>query len=538
MSTKAAYVNARIHTGDPVVPFATVLRVDGGAVASVGFDRPDPGEGWTIIDLEGRSVMPGFVDGHVHPLLGGGRERGCDVSGLPTVEDYWSRIREFTRMHPGDGLLVVTGYSAILVANTHVTRVDLDAVTGDRPVLMINSDQHGALANTAALRRAGILNAAATAQDPHIEKSPDGTPTGLINEEAIQLVRQLAGPPNEDDAAQDVLAAQAVLHRFGVVGWQDALLGSEFGTVDVGRVYLQLAADDRLTGRVSGAIYWDRTRGLEQLDSIIERREIYSRGRFRAPTVKMLLDGVHEAGTAAMFENYFDADGAPLGHNGGTMIEPEDLNRAVVALDAHGFDVHFHALGDRAVREALDAVQSARVVNGHRGTRHQIAHLTFVATEDLPRFRALDVTANLQLVWTANDFLDFAQYEKYVGSEAMSRMSQLATWNDYGIHWSAGSDWPVSSPNPFDAIQAGVHRSLRGEAPESLRSQRLPLSTALAAYTSGSSYSSRLDRNGVLRAGMNADFVVLGDDPFSLENVSDCVVQQTIVGGETVYSAT
>src|SRR5690606_30915066 len=122
---------------------------------------------------------------------------------------------------------------------------------------------------------------------------------------------------------------------------------------------------------------------------------------------------------------------------------------ALVALDAHGIDVHFHALGDRAVREALDAVEAARQANGHRGTRHQVAHLTFVATDDLPRFRALDVTANLQLVWTANDFLDFAQYETYVGAEAMSRMSQLATWNGYGIHWSAGSDWPVSSPNPF-----------------------------------------------------------------------------------------
>lgn len=537
MSTRTVYVNARIHTGDPLVPFGTVLTVENGLVSTVGFDRPDSADGWTIVDLGGRFVMPGFVDGHVHPLLGGGRERGCDVSGLPSIEDYWSTIREFDRAHPGDGLLTVTGYSAILVANTHVTRRDLDAVIPHRPVLMINSDQHGALANTAALTQAGILDAAATAHDPHIEKFPDGTPSGLINEEAIQLVRQLAAPPSESDAAQDVLAAQQVLHRFGVVGWQDALLGSEFGTVDVGRVYLQLAQDDTLTGRVAGAIYWDRTRGLEQLDSILERRESYSRGRFSAPTVKMLLDGVHEAGTAAMLENYCDADGNPLGHNGGTMIEPADLNRALVALDAHGVDVHFHALGDRAVREALDAVQAAREANGHRGTRHQIAHLTFVATDDLPRFRQLDVTANLQLVWTADDFLDFAQYEKYVGAEAMSRMSQLATWNDYGIHWSAGSDWPVSSPNPFDALQAAVNRSLRGVAPESMRSQRLPLSTALAAYTSGSAFTSRLDRNGVLRAGMNADFVVLSDDPYSVDNVSDCRVLETVIGGESVYSA-
>ena len=534
--TRVAYVNARVRTGDPLVPFGTVLAVENGMVSSVGFEQPDADD-WTIVDLGGRTVLPGFIDGHVHPLLGGGHERGCDLGGIDTIEGYWSAIRAYQQATPGDGLLTITGYSAILVATTHVNRLDLDAVVGDRAVLMVNSDQHGALASTAALQQAGIMDAPATAQGKHIERLPDGTPSGLINEESIQLVRRLAGPPSETDAAQDVLAGQRALHRLGVVGWQDALLGTEFGTVDVGRVYLALAEQETLTARVTGAIYWDRTRGLEQLDSIIERRAQYSAGRFRAPAVKMLLDGVHEAGTAAMLENYFDAAGHPLGNSGGTMIEPADLARVLIALDANDFDVHFHALGDRAVREALDAVEAARRANGYRGTRHQIAHLTFVATDDLPRFRGLDVTANLQLVWTASDFLDFPQYETYVGEEAMSRMSQLATWDGYGIRWSAGSDWPVSSPNPFDALQAAVHRSLHGEPLDSIRAQHLPLSTALAAYTSGSAFSSRLDSNGVLRRGMNADFIVLGDDPFAHENLTDCVVEQTVIAGETVYSA-
>lgn len=531
------YIDGRIRTGDPLLPFAASMLVSRGRVAWLGFGSElDVPRGTRVIDLAGRTILPGFIDAHVHPQMGGLQLLAAGLTGLDGIEAYWAELRRLDALTPAGEWIVAMGYSATVVAREGTTRRQLDAVVGDRPVLMVNSDLHGGLANTAALAAAGLLDSSEFSPD-YLERDADGIPNGLVNEEAMTRVLSLSPPPSAAVARHALLAAQTHLHSLGVVGWQDALLGDKHGGVDPTENYLALDESALITARVSGAIGWDRARGVEQIPEILERSRAFVGDRLSAPAVKVLLDGVHEAGTAAMLEPYNDALGHPLGDSGPTMIEPRLLKEAVSALDAHGLDVHFHALGDRAVRDALDAVEEARRVNGHRGTRHQIAHVTFIDPADVARFRSLDVTANAQLIWTADDFLDFDLYETFVGPERRARQSALAEWDAAGFRWSAGSDWPVSSAAPLDAVTAGSRRRLNGDGPHGPLWQTLPATRILEAYTSGSAFSSRLDENGSLRVGANADFIVLDTDPAGQRPANESTVLQTVIAGKTVYAA-
>ncbi|MGO2746734.1 amidohydrolase [Microbacterium sp.] len=481
------------------------------------------------IDLDGRILTPGFIDAHVHPLAAELALGGASVTPDSSVDECWHQVRTAATSASTDSWVVVAGYSAIRFAAERITRRELDAVEAEHPVVLINSDRHGALANTAALRASGLLDATSG----FLERFNDGSPTGIVNESALTTLLGAVTPPDAATQRRALLDAQRRLHALGVIGWQDAFVGEIQGSPDPSVPYRSIAADGLLTARVSAALGWDRNRGLEQIDELVSRRAELPRGRFSAPAVKIFVDGVHESGTAAMRADYFDASGAPLGHNGQLAIEPDLLRAAVGRLDALDFDVHMHAIGDRAVHEGLDAVAAARQANGQRGTRHQIAHVTFLEAGDAERFRTLDVTMNLQPVWTADDFLDFDQYARYVGPEPMERMSRLADWSGGGIRIAMGSDWPVSTPDPLRGIRAAVRRSLSGDSTVRFEHQALSREAAWRAYTAGSAWSSRLDGSGTLEPGSLADFVVWDGDPF--DDQQDASVAQTWVGGEAVH---
>lgn len=522
---------ARIRTGDSA-DLTTLLIRDGTIVAIGGDDLTEQTAGspsLSRVDLDGRIVTPGFIDAHVHPLAAELASGGPSVTPDSPVEECWRVVRTAAAEAPSGAWVVVAGYSAIRFSAEAITRRDLDAIEADHPVVLINSDRHGALANTTALRASGLLDA----DSDFLERFDDGTPTGVVNEIALNTLLSAVTPPDDAMQRHALLAAQRRLHALGIVGWQDAFVGEIQGSPDVSGPYRSLAADGLLTARVSGALGWDRDRGLDQIDDLLARRVDSPLGRFSVPAVKIFVDGVHESGTAAMRADYFDASGTPLGHNGAMAIEPGLLRAAICALDALDFDVHLHAIGDRAVHEGLDAFAAAREANGHRGTRHQIAHVTFLEEGDAERFCSLDVTLNLQPVWTADDFLDFAQYSRYVGAEPMSRMSRLADWHRAGARFAMGSDWPVSTPDPLLGIRAAVRRSLTGDSAKRFDLQVLDRSVAWRAYTAGSAWSARLDGSGSLTNGNFADFVVWDGDP--CDDDSQASVAQTWVGGEVVH---
>jgi predicted amidohydrolase YtcJ len=423
-------------------------------------------------------------------------------------------------------------------------RRDLDAVVPDRPIFLPNRDHHAVWVNGAALRLAGIDAGSPDPAHGRIERDPDGTPTGVLQEAAAGLAGALVPPPTAAELRAGLLEGQRVLHACGVTAWQDAIIGRYDSVPDTFDAYRDLAASGELTGRVVGALWWDRARGLEQLPELVQRRRLAGAGPFRATTVKMMLDGVCETRTASMRRPYLGPDGRPDGGHGTDFIDPAALPAYVTALDAAGFQVHFHAIGDRAVGNALDAVAAARRANGRSDARHHIAHVQVVDPADVARFRRLGVTANVQALWACNEPQMTELTVPLLGPERSAWQYPLGSFARSGVPLAYGSDWPVSSPDPLLAIHVAVNRTeppgaggLPAATEPFLPEQRVDLAAALAGYTIGSAYVNHLDHEtGSIEVGKLADLALLDRDPFEgpAEEIGLARVEATFVAGSRV----
>ena len=496
------------------------------------------GPGVEVVDLAGGLVLPGFQDAHVHPVQGGVERMRCDLTGLATPEEYLTAVRSYAEAHPDRPWVLGGGWAMPSFGPSGPRSSDLDTVVGDRPVFLPNRDHHGAWVSSAALRLAGIDASTPDPVDGRIERGPDGRPSGTLHEGAMALVQRHIPPTSDAEYDAGLLVAQDYLHSLGVTAWQDAILGVYAGNGDPASAYLRAVRGDRLTARVRGALWWERDAGLEQVERLLERRTTYTVGRFVAGSVKVMQDGVVENYTAGLSTPYRDGCGGHTHNAGLSFVEPALLREAVTRLDAEGFQVHVHAIGDRAVREALDGFEAARAANGPSTGRHHVAHLQVVAPADRRRFADLDVTANIQALWAVND-------------EAMSEMTlpfldeELAQWQypfgslaRAGVRLAAGSDWPVSTPDPLAALHVAVNR-VDADAPGEpfLPQEALGVQQAFAAYTSGSAYVNHFDETGALRPGMLADLAVLDRDPFAGDprEVGGTRVVATYVDGQVVH---
>ncbi|MFF5701101.1 amidohydrolase [Streptomyces sp. NPDC012794] len=536
-----------VFTGGPVLAMdpartrASSLAVTGERITAVGHDavRELIGPRTEVVDLAGRLLMPGFQDAHVHAVGGGSELAQCDLTEIVDAAAYLERIRAYAEANPEQEWITGGGWSMESFAGGLPTRQLLDSVVPDRPVLLANRDHHGAWANTRALERAGLTATTPDPADGRIEREPDGTPSGMLQEGATALVSRLVPPSTPEDRLAGLLRAQELLHSLGITGWQDALLGSFNGMGDPSAAYLAAARDGSLTARVSGALWWDRERGAEQIPELVERRKELAYERFRAGSVKIMQDGIAENFTAALTSPYLDGCGCATANSGLSFVDPQALRGHVTALDALDFQVHFHALGDRAVREALDAVEAAVAANGRRGNRHHLAHLQVVHPDDLPRFAALGAIANIQPLWAAHEPQMDALTIPFLGPERAAWQYPFGSLLRSGATLAAGSDWPVSSPDPLAGIHVAVNRREPGTDDERvfLPEQRIDLLSAIAAYTAGSAHVSRLDDAGSLLPGHLADLVVLDRDILAAppEEIAEARVERTYVGGELVF---
>ncbi|MFF2957202.1 amidohydrolase [Kitasatospora sp. NPDC057965] len=543
--TKADLVFTRgpVHTGDAARTRATSLAVTGGRITAVGHDevRELIGPGTEVVDLAGKLLLPGFQDSHVHAVFGGAELAACDLTGTVGVTDYLARIRDYAEAHPEQEWITGSGWSMESFDGGLPTRQLLDSVVADRPVYLTNRDHHGAWANTRALELAGLDRDTPDPADGRIEREPDGTPSGTLQEGATALVARLLPPTTAADRLDGLLRAQRLLHSLGVTGWQDALLGEFNGQPDPSDAYLAAARSGALTARVTGALWWDRDRGAEQIPELVERRAALTHGRFRAGSVKIMQDGIAENFTAAMTSPYLDGCGCATANSGLSFVDPLALRGYVTDLDALGFQVHFHALGDRAVREALDAVEAARTTNGPRDTRHHLAHLQVVHPDDVPRFARLGAVANIQPLWAAHEPQMDELTIPFLGPERAAWQYPFGALQRAGATLAAGSDWPVSSPDPL----AGLHVAVNRREPDAtddrvfLPEQRLDLASAIAAYTAGSAHVNGVDDAGVLAVGNLADLVVLDRDILTgpADGIAEARVLRTYVGGELVHTA-
>jgi predicted amidohydrolase YtcJ len=510
------------------------LAVHNGRIVALGAERVRAlvGPGTEVLDLAGRRLLPGFHDAHVHPLFGGIERLRCDLTGSSHPGECLRRVGEHARSVTHPQWILGGGWEMGLFPGGAPERGPLDAVTGWRPAHLLSRDHHSAWVNSAALELAGIDRGTPDPPDGRIERDPDGRPTGTLHEGAVELVAAVLPTAGEDEYRRGLLEGQRFLHAHGVTSWHDAILGSYAGYRDALDTYLDLDRRGLLTATVRGALWWRRDRGLDQIEDLVQRRARARGERFRADAVKIMVDGICENLTAAMRDPYLGDHGSGL-----SFVDGDDLAEAVRALDARGFPVHFHAVGDQAVHTALDAVAHARGVNGNSGLRHQIAHLQVVDPADVPRFAELGVTATIQAAWAVNDADMTELTAPLLGAERARRQYPFRSLRDAGAALAAGSDWPVSEADPLLAAHVAVNRSDAGQEPL-VPEESLELRDVLAACTAGSARVNALeDRIGALRVGMDADLVVLDRDPFSLPHgeISDTRVDMTFVRGQLVH---
>jgi len=526
---------------------ASAVAVTDGRIVAVGGDevRELIGPRTEVVSLEGRLLMPGFQDAHVHPVGGGRSLTLCNLRDAKTPDAAAALVREYAKAHPESSWITGGGwYMSVFPGGTPTAEL-LDTAVPDRPVFLTNRDAHGAWVNSLALRLAGIDASTPDPRDGRIERDAAGNPSGMLHEGAMKLVDRLIPEPTETELVDALLAAQAHLHGWGVTAWQDAIIGDYADLRNPASAYLTVGTQASLTARVVGALWWDRERGLEQIDELVEKREALRAGRFAATSVKIMQDGVAENFTAAMLEPYSDGHGHATDNSGISFVPPEVLNEAVPALDALGFQVHFHAIGDRAVRECLDAVQAAIGRNGRSDNRHHIAHIQVVHPEDIPRFRELGVAANIQALWATYEAQMIELTLPFLGEVRGAWQYPFGDLLRAGTALAAGSDWPVSSPDPIAAIHTAVNRATGQEHSEGYfgpfyGEQAIDLASALTAYTAGSAWVNHLDDvTGTIEVGKYADLTVLDRDPFAggTEEIGETRVEQTFVEGERVFGA-
>jgi predicted amidohydrolase YtcJ len=552
-SADVAFVGGAVYQVNAARSWAQAVAISGDKIAAVGSDhevRSRVGSRTMVIDLRGRMLVPGFQDAHVHAAGGGLDRLRCDLTDVRGRDEYLRYIAAYTQAHPLDEWITGAGWYMDAFPGGIPSATDLDEVTGDRPAFLINRDHHGAWANSAALRRAGINERTPDPPDGRIERDRAGWPVGALQEGAMRLVESVIPAPTLQQRVDGVLEGQRYLHELGITGWQEAIVGDYPGVPDCYQAYQQVASDGRLTGRVVGALWWDRTRSEDQVEDqiaeLVERRAGATGGQFRAGTVKIMQDGVCENFTAAMLAPYLGE--TPPGHTDGlSYLDPALLRRVVIRLDALGFQVHVHAIGDRAVRDSLDALAAARAANGHNDLRHHIAHLQVVHPDDLARFRQLDVAANAQPLWACYDRQMTDLTLPFLGAQRSAWQYPFGSLARGGAQLAIGSDWPVSSPNPLWLLHVAVNRVAPWDVsaePDSrsrepfLPAERLDLPTALAAATAGSARVNHLDDAGSIQPGYRADLTLLDRNLFDhpATEIGGAQVELTMVGGRIVYA--
>jgi predicted amidohydrolase YtcJ len=533
---------------EPIVrragPPPDALAVSGGRITAIGTRsdvEPLIGRRTRVLRLNGETLLPGFQDAHIHPVQGELTARRCDLSEL-TADRFEGAIRAYAAAHPERAWIEGAGWSVTDFPDAAPRRQAFDALVPDRPGFLWSRDGHSAWVNTRAIELAGI--SAATADPPGgvIVRDADGSPNGTLREGAISLVEQHIPPPSAEEHREALASVQRRLHTLGITGWQDASVYDSRACDRQLAAYRHAASAGTLEARVVASLFWDPRRGIEQIDGFLEQAASSRVGRLRVDTVKIWVDGVIEGLTAAMLDPYLDKSGHSTANLGMALVPPDALREAVIALDRAGLQGHMHAIGDAAVRSALDAIEAAREANGASDLRHHIAHIQLVHPDDLPRFGQLDVSANMQPIWACHEPTMDERTIPFIGPERSTWQYPFASLLRQGARLAAGSDWPVTSADPLLEIEAAVTRVSHGDrsAQPFLPDERLSLDQALAAVTIGSAHVSPLDaETGSLEVGKFADLALLDRnlrDP-TAGPIGEARVQATWVEGVEVYAA-
>ena len=510
LAATAAHADTTVFRGGAIYtlgaahPWASGLVVVDGRIAYVGSDRgakkyEHPGA--RVIALHGRMILPGFHDGHTHPMSGAMRLLRCKLGGLKTEAEIGYAVRTCAASQKGAWLLGA-GWSPAAFGPEGPTVAALDALVPGRPAYLTTEDGFTGWANSKALAIAGVAA------------------TNALPPDKAEVVRRHVPPPSEAEYREALRQASAIANRFGITSVFDAA-----ATPSLLDAYHDADLAGELTLRVVAAQRVDPGLGPAQVDGMIARRDRVQGPRLRADAAKIFLDEEIVLHTAAMIEPYADAPTL----RGTLFVQPAALDPIVRRLDAEGFLIHMHAMGDLAVRAGLDAIERAVAANGPRDRRHQLAHIGVADAADIPRFGKLGIAANFTPLWAQSGDPAYAATRIALGPERSRRMHPIASIAAAGGRITAGSDWMSTSMNPLDSVQAAV---TRGDG------QRVTLAAILAAYTRDAAWAAREDAtDGTLAAGKAADLIVLDRNLFKLSPAAldKARVLLTLLDGAPVY---
>ena len=526
-----------VYTMDAERSWAEAVAVRGGRIVYVGSDDgvlPFIGPGTEVVDLAGRMVLPGFHDSHAHPISGGISLAECDLSDSTTRAGLVAMIRSCAAAHPDRPWVRGRGWQLPIFPAANPRKELLDSLVPDRPAYFRAADGHSAWANSRALEMARITKETPDPPDGRIERDPrTGEPSGTLREGATDLVGNLLPERTAAEREAALKLGLRLANRDGITSLYDASVD----TADL-LTYQAVIAEDSLTARVVAALEVDPTGGARQVAGLEQLRERFKTSRLRPIAAKIFADGVLESGTAALLEPYLDRPG-DRGHSD---YSQASLDSLAIALDRAGFQIHVHAIGDRAIRMTLDALQAARTANGPRDARPMMAHIELIEPEDIPRFRELGVIADFQPLWAYADDYITRLTEPQLGPARSRWLYPIGSVAHNGAMVVGGSDWPVSSLSPLDAIQVAVTRRAPDAVagPAWIPQEVVDLPTILAAYTINGAYAfGQEDETGSLEVGKAADLVVLERNLFEIpaERIHEVRVVRTVLDGKTVWKS-
>jgi predicted amidohydrolase YtcJ len=536
-----------VYTVDSGRSWAEALAVDDGKIVYVGDDagaRAFVGSDTRVVDLEGKMLLPAFIDSHSHPSGALIQAVAVPLNDMSTLQEYLDAVQRFAEAHPEKEAIRGSGWSNALFPVTGPKKEDLDAIVSDRPVQLTSGDAHSSWVNSKALEMAGITRDTPDPTGGIIERDPStGEPSGTLRESASGLVSRVLPSFTMEERRKGLELYQQMAAQEGVTTVRIAAIGlaTSVGELDSAELdaFAALEKEGKLTARFRGSLVFAPDDPMERVSAIAAERERQKGGLFEIDAAKIFVDGVVEGETAYLLEPYTHRPD----YRGQLLWDPDHLKKVVTALEKEGLIVHVHSIGDAATRLTLDAFEASRKVNGPKDSRPQITHLQLVTPEDVRRFAELSIIAVPQPFW----FTKGGFYEKievpYLGEERASHEYPMKSFFDAGVTVASASDFPVTIPfSPVEGIERGMTRASRPENPDLVLGpeERVSLENMIASFTINGAYASRLETVvGSLEVGKTADLVMLDRNLFETPagEVSDAKVLLTLFGGEEIYRA-
>ena len=528
--------NGWVYTIDRDNPFAQAIAIEEGRILFVGtsedaenFIRPTT----VVVDLDGKMVLPAFVDAHAHPSHAMDVVGNISLYALDSLESYVRAIEIYVADHADAEAYRGGGWTDTLFPHHGPRKEILDAIVPDRPIALVSYDGHSYWVNSLALERANIHKDTKDPAGGRIERDPaTGLPSGILRETAGDLLTGVIPAYSFDERKRALLAYQEMALAAGISLSHDAMLDAQSAAV-----FQALVAEGRLKMRFRGALALEPEQGIaEQIEAVLAARARYEHPFFQIRSAKIFVDGVVEGGTAFLLQPYNHYPG----YCGELIWDPDIMNAACAVLDQNRIQIHFHAIGDGAVRSALDALDIARKTNGRLGARHLITHLQLVEPEDIRRFKDLGVIGVPQPFWFKIDDYYRKLARPYLGVERAARQYPMRSFIEAGVIMASGSDFPVTIPfDPLIAIQTGVTRTaIDGAGDVLFAEERASLEDMLRSFTYNGAYANFLEKEiGSIKAGKRADLIVLSQNLFEVPHteIANTHVLLALVDGREVY---